>query len=72
MSAFLTNKHIDFGIGFFMIAGDISHFSDSLYPPIEVFLFDTVVKVKFKRDYGWILKKEFKVGLNSDDNLKGS
>jgi hypothetical protein len=52
MSAFLTNKHIDFGIGFFMIAGDISHFSTSLYPPTEVFLFDTVVKVKFKRGHG--------------------
>ena len=36
-----------------------------------MFLFDTVVKVKFKRDYGWVLKEKFKVGLDSDGNLKG-
>jgi len=49
MSAFFTNKHIDFRIGFFMIAGDVIHFSNSLYPPIKVFLFDIVIKVKFKK-----------------------
>ena len=49
MSAFLTNKHIDFRFGFLMIAGDVIHFSNSLYPPIKVFLFDIVVKVKFKK-----------------------
>ncbi len=32
-----------------MIAGDVIHFSNSLYPPIKVFLFDIVVKVKFKK-----------------------
>jgi hypothetical protein len=49
MSAFLTNKHLDFRIGFFMIAGDVIHFSNPPYPPIKVFLFDIVVKVKFKK-----------------------
>jgi len=49
MSAFLTNKHIDFGIRLFMIAGDVIHFSNSLYSPLKAFLFDKVGKVKFKK-----------------------
>jgi len=46
MSAFPTNKHIDFGIRLFMIAGDIIHFSNSLYYPLKAFLFDTAGKFK--------------------------
>ena len=49
MSAFLTNKHIDFGIRLFMIADDVIHFSNSLYFSLKAFLFDTAGKVKLKK-----------------------
>lgn len=65
MSAFFTNKHIDFRIGFFMIAGDVIHFSNSLYPPIKVFLFDIVIKVKFKK----VLWLDFEIKIQDFSTL---
>ena len=65
MSAFFTNKHIDFRIGFFMIAGDVIHFSNSPYPPAEMFLFDTVVKVKFKK----VLWLDFEIKIQDFSTL---
>jgi len=49
MSAFLIYFYVYPWFGFLAVADDVIHFSNSLYPPIKVFLFDTVVKVKFKK-----------------------
>lgn len=65
MSTFFTNKHIDFRIGFFMIAGDVIHFLNSLYPPIKVFLFDIVIKVKFKK----VLWLDFEIKIQDFSTL---
>ena len=65
MSAFFTNKHIDFRIGFFMIADNVIHFSNCPYPPAEMFLFDTVVKVKFKK----VLWLDFEIKIQDFSTL---
>jgi hypothetical protein len=49
MSAFHTNKHIDFWIRLFMIAGDVIHFSNPLFSSLKAFLFHKAGKVKFKK-----------------------
>jgi len=49
MSAFLTCFYVYPWFGFLAVAGDVIHFSNSPCPPTEMFLFDTVVKVKFKK-----------------------
>jgi len=48
MSAFLTYFYVYPWFGLLAIAGDVIHFSNSLYPHIDAFLFDTVAKVKLK------------------------
>jgi len=48
-----------------MIAGDVIHFSNSLYPPIKVFLFDIVVKVKFKK----VLWLDFEIKIQDFSTL---
>jgi hypothetical protein len=49
MSAFLTYFYVYPWFGFLAVADNVIHFSNSPYPPTEMFLFDTVVKVKFKK-----------------------
>jgi hypothetical protein len=49
MSAFLTYFYVYPWFGFLAVAGDVIHFSNSSYPLTEVFLFDAVDKVKFKK-----------------------
>ena len=49
MSAFLTYFYVYSWFGFLAVAGDVIHFSNSLYTPIKMFLFDTLGKVKFKK-----------------------
>jgi len=52
-----------------MIAGDVIHFSNSLYSPLKAFYLIQWVRSSSKKEYGWILRE--KPGfLKSDMRLK--